>query len=167
MAAGGACEGSRAGQYRRNDTREVRGKGKKVIFLFLGGKIRRCFLYLLCGDSGRSAAIAALGYRHRRGNGAGAVAARGGTATQLVAACGRSSLSSLYTLDTYAGAQSGRNGWMSVFSSLCIYIVYHKFWQLSKMESGRKWKGWKILEGAGLREMDMRKGVRGREWKGG
>ena len=35
------------------------------------------------------------------------------------------------------------------------------------MESGRKWKRWKILEGAGLREMDMREGVCGREWKGG
>ena len=35
------------------------------------------------------------------------------------------------------------------------------------MESGRKWKGWKNLEGAGLREMDARKGVRGKEWKGG
>lgn len=34
------------------------------------------------------------------------------------------------------------------------------------MESGRKWKGWKILEGAGLREMDTRKGASGREWKG-
>ena len=35
------------------------------------------------------------------------------------------------------------------------------------MESGRKWKGWKNLEGAGLLEMDTRKGMRGREWKGG
>lgn len=35
------------------------------------------------------------------------------------------------------------------------------------MESGRKWKGWKNLEGAGLREMDMWGGVRGKEWKGG
>lgn len=35
------------------------------------------------------------------------------------------------------------------------------------MESGRKWKGWKILEGAGLREMDMRERVCGKEWKGG
>ena len=35
------------------------------------------------------------------------------------------------------------------------------------MESGRKCKRWKNLEGAGLREMDMRKGVRGKEWKGG
>lgn len=48
-----------------------------------------------------------------------------------------------------------------------VYIVYHKIWRLSKMESGRKWKGWKILEGAGLREMDTREGVRGKEWKGG
>ena len=35
------------------------------------------------------------------------------------------------------------------------------------MESGRKWKGWKNLEGAMLREMDMREGARGKEWKGG
>ena len=35
------------------------------------------------------------------------------------------------------------------------------------MESGRKWKGWKNLEGAGLLEMDMRKGVCGKEWNGG
>ena len=35
------------------------------------------------------------------------------------------------------------------------------------MESGRKWKGWKILEGAGLREMGIERGVRGKEWKGG
>ena len=48
-----------------------------------------------------------------------------------------------------------------------VYIVYHKFLLLSKMESGRKWKGWKNLEGAMLREMDMRRGVRGKEWKGG
>ena len=35
------------------------------------------------------------------------------------------------------------------------------------MESGRKWKEWKILEGAMLREMEIEGGVRGREWKGG
>ena len=34
------------------------------------------------------------------------------------------------------------------------------------METGRKRKEWKILEGAGLREMDTRKGACGREWKG-
>lgn len=54
-----------------------------------------------------------------------------------------------------------------LFSPHFVYIVYHNFLLLSKMESGRKWKGWKNLEGAGLREMDMRGGVRGREWKGG
>ena len=54
-----------------------------------------------------------------------------------------------------------------LFSPHFVYIVYHKIWRLSKMESGRKWKRWKNLEGAGLREMDMRKGVRGKEWKGG
>lgn len=35
------------------------------------------------------------------------------------------------------------------------------------MESERKWKGWKILEGAGLRKMEIEGGVRGKEWKGG
>lgn len=35
------------------------------------------------------------------------------------------------------------------------------------MESGRKWKRWKNLEGVGLLGMDMRGGVRGKEWKGG
>lgn len=35
------------------------------------------------------------------------------------------------------------------------------------MESGRKWKGWKNLEGAGLREMEIERGVRRKEWKGG
>lgn len=35
------------------------------------------------------------------------------------------------------------------------------------MESGRKRKEWKILEGAGLWKMDAREGVRGKEWKGG
>ena len=33
------------------------------------------------------------------------------------------------------------------------------------MESRRKWKGWKNLEGAGLREMEIEGGVRGKEWK--
>lgn len=54
-----------------------------------------------------------------------------------------------------------------LFSPHFVYIVYHKIWQLSKMESGRKWKGWKNLEGAGLREMEIEGGVRGKEWKGG
>lgn len=54
-----------------------------------------------------------------------------------------------------------------LFSPHFVYIVYHKILRLSKMESGRKWKGWKNVEGAGLLEMDMRKGVCGKEWKGG
>lgn len=72
----------------RGATRERHAKeGKKAIFLFLGEKIGRCFLYLLGGDSSRSAVIAALGYRPRRENVAGAVAARRGK-TQLVEDCG-------------------------------------------------------------------------------
>lgn len=35
------------------------------------------------------------------------------------------------------------------------------------METGRKRAIWKILEGAGLREMEIAEGVRGRERKGG
>ena len=35
------------------------------------------------------------------------------------------------------------------------------------MESGRKWKGWKNLEGAELREKGIEEEVRGKEWKGG
>ena len=35
------------------------------------------------------------------------------------------------------------------------------------MESGRKWKEWKNMEGAGLLEMEIEEGVRGKEWKGG
>lgn len=35
------------------------------------------------------------------------------------------------------------------------------------METRRKRKEWKTLEGAGLREMDVREGVCGKEWKGG
>ena len=59
----------------------------------------------------------------------------------------------------------GTDGYL--FSPHFVYIVYHKIWRLSKMESGRKWKRWKNLEGAGLREMDMWEGVRGKEWKRG
>lgn len=72
--------GKAAQEERR--AQEVRGEGKKVIFLFLGGKVRRYFLYLL---GSRNAATAALGYRHRREN---VACADRGTRwkTQLVAA---------------------------------------------------------------------------------
>ena len=73
-------------QRGRNDTREVRVKeGEKVIFLFLGEKIRRCFLYLLGSDNSKSAAIAALGYRHCR-RGKRRAQLRHGVETQLVVA---------------------------------------------------------------------------------
>ena len=42
-ADGGTRVGSWAEQYKRNDTREVRRKGKKVISLLLGGKIGGVF----------------------------------------------------------------------------------------------------------------------------
>lgn len=35
------------------------------------------------------------------------------------------------------------------------------------METGRKRAIWKNMEGAGLLEMGIEKGVRGRKWKGG
>ena len=54
-----------------------------------------------------------------------------------------------------------------LFSPHFVYIVYHKIWRMSKMESGRKRKRRKNLEGAGVREMDMWEGVRGKEWKEG
>lgn len=60
----------------------VREKGKKDVFFFLGKDWR---VVVLCGGS-RSAAVAALGYGHRREKRC-AVAARGGR-TQLVEGCG-------------------------------------------------------------------------------
>lgn len=100
--------------------RAVREKGKKDVFRWKDWK-DVCFVFQVEAEVGPQLlrpwgiGTAAKTVRAR-------VAARGGT--QLVAATGRrSSLSSLYTLDTYAWAQSGRNGWMSVFSSLCIYSI--------------------------------------------
>ena len=71
LAGRGRQRGWRANDCGQSNTRGATRercveKGKKVIFLFLEEKIGRCFLYLLGGDSSRSAAIAALGYRHRR-----------------------------------------------------------------------------------------------------
>lgn len=41
-------------------------KGKTDVFLFLGERSEGCLLYPPGGSRSRSAAIAALGYRHRR-----------------------------------------------------------------------------------------------------
>lgn len=107
----------KAAQEERH-ARGVREKGRGLFW----GKIGGVFACPPGGGRGSGAAIAVLGHRHRRKRRGRSCDTGGGT--QLVAACGRrSSLSSLYTLDTYAGAQSGRNGWMSVFSSLCIYSI--------------------------------------------
>lgn len=52
-------------------THERRAKeGEKVVFLFLGGRRSEGGCSLLGGSRGGSATIAALGYRHRRENGA-------------------------------------------------------------------------------------------------
>ena len=106
----------KAAQEERH-ARGVREKGRGLFW----GKIGGVFACPPGGGRGRSVAIAALGIGTAE-NVARSCGARRGK-TQLVAACGRSSLSSLYTLDTYVGAPSGRNGWMSVFSSLCIYSI--------------------------------------------
>ena len=107
----------KAAQEERH-ARGVREKGRGLFW----GKIGGVFACPPGGGRGRSVAIAALGIGVPPQNAARSCGARRGK-TQLVAACGRSSLSSLYTLDTYVGAPSGRNGWMSVFSSLCIYSI--------------------------------------------
>lgn len=59
-----------AGKAIREERHErgVCGKREEGCFLFLEEKIRRYFLYLLDGDSSRSVAIAALGYRPSREN---------------------------------------------------------------------------------------------------
>ena len=58
---------------------------KRIVFLFLGGKSESS-CSLLGGSRGRSAAVAALGYRHHHKK-QYTVAARGGK-TQLVEGCG-------------------------------------------------------------------------------
>ena len=55
-----------------------------------------------------------------------------------------SSFSSVYT---YVGAQSGRNGWMSVFSSLCIYSIS----QILAVVKNGKWKKMEGMEKSGRR----------------
>ena len=130
-----------------------------------------CLLCPLGESSSRVAAIAALGYRHRRENGVRARNCGTGGARveiQLVAACGRrTQLIQLIYLRYLCGSVKRKKRMDVPVSPHFVYIVYHKIWRLSKMESGRKWKGWKNMEGAMLRKMDMREGVRGKEWKGG
>lgn len=129
------------------------------------GKIGGQSLCLPSGGS-RSAATAVLGRRRRRENGACAVAARGGNPAcrglRPVNPAYPAYIPQIPMRERRAGGTDG-----CLFSPHFVYIVYHKFWRLSKMESGRKWKGWKILEGAGLREMEIEEGACGKEWKGG
>lgn len=82
--AGSTREWLRAEQHKRSDTREMRERRGRVVFSFLGEKIRRCFL-CLPGGSSRSAAIAALEYRHRE---IACAQLRHGRKTQLVEDCG-------------------------------------------------------------------------------
>lgn len=126
----------------------------------------RYLLVLQVVAAGRSYRGLMVWCGHRRGNGACAAAVAQGHKPQLVEGGDLWRRSSLYALDAYAGTQSEGNGDVPVFPHF-VYIVYHKIWRLSKMETGRKRKEWKILEGAGLREMDTRGGACGREWKGG
>ena len=116
------CEELAGRAIRKERHAKARGKkGKKEVFR---GKDRRAFAYPLGGGRDRAAAIAALGI------GTAAKTSRAqlrlGVEPRPILwrpVAAEPSLSSLYTLDTYVGAQSGRNGWMSVFSSLCIYSI--------------------------------------------
>lgn len=76
---------------------------KRSFFLFLGGKIGGRLLCPLGGGRDRVAAIAALGYRHRRENGAQLWhrVEHGWKPSLWRPAAAGSSLSSLYTLDAY------------------------------------------------------------------
>lgn len=143
---------------------------KRSFFFFSGERLEGCLLCPLGGGRDRAAAIAALGHRHCRENvacaGCGMGWSMGGSS-----ACGglwpTFQLIQLIYL-RYLCRSVKREERMDVpVSPHFVYIVYHKIWRLSKMESGRKWKGWKNVEGAMLRKMDMREGVRGKEWKGG
>ena len=97
------------------------GKGKTDVFLFLEEKSEE---YLLCppgGSSSRSAAIAALGYRHRRENGACAVVARRGK-TQLVEGCGRRTQLIQLIYLRYLCGSAEREERMDVCFLLTLYI---------------------------------------------
>lgn len=116
----GGSEGPRAEQHRRNNTREARGKGKTDVFLFLGEKVGRYFLYLLDGDSSKGAAVAALGYRHRRKTVRAWTAARCGK-TQLVEGCGLWPPFQLIDLRYLCGSAE-REKRMDVYFLLTLYI---------------------------------------------
>lgn len=142
----------------RSWVRAAQGKGRSGVFLFLGRftfsaieeKGRRCRGPGVCGRSqfrerwaGRES-LCVGGFACGRGQKPSLQ--RGDT----LVVCGyrSSSLSSLQTLDTYVGRQSKRNRDVPV-SPHFVYIVYHKIWRLSKMESGRKRAIWKNLGIAG------------------
>lgn len=120
--AGGTCELLRAERHRRNDTQRRAKQGKRAVFFFLR-KDRRAFAYPPGGSRGRGAAVAALGYRHRRENVAGATAAWCGK-TQLVEGCGLwppfQLIQLIYLRYLYGSAE--REKWMDVCFLLTLYI---------------------------------------------
>lgn len=169
MERGDAREWLRAEQHKRNDTREVRGKkGKRAVFFFLR-KDRRAFACPPGGSRGGGARLSrpwAQAPPRKNAADCGTGWARNpayrGLWPVAVVPAYPAYIPQIPMWEHRAGEMDGY-----LFSPHFVYIVYHKIWRLSKMESGRKWKGWKNLEGAGLRKMDMRKGVCGKEWKGG
>lgn len=138
MAAGRATQ----------EERHVRGARKKGRRLFLGKDQE-----MLSLPSGwrqqQERSYRGLGIQARRENGA-QLRHRGGknpACRGLRPVAAKPSLSSLQALDTYAWAQSGRNGWMSVFSSLCIYSISQN---LAVVKNG-KWKKMEEVEKSGRR----------------
>lgn len=138
----------RATQEERH-ARGTRKKGRRLFFFFLGRRSGDAFFTFWV------ATVAGAQLSRPWGIGPAAKTLRAQLrhgvekpSLQRTAACGRhSSLSSLYTLDTYAGAQSGRNGWMSVFSSLCIYSIS----QILAVVKNGKWKKMEGIEKSGRR----------------
>ena len=103
--------GSRGQSNIEGTTRERRAeKEKKDVFLFLGERLGDAFLTFWVATAAGAQLLRPWRYRHRRENGAGGLRHRGGknpACRGLIpwrpAATGPS-LSSLYTLDTYAEA---------------------------------------------------------------
>ena len=68
MGRGRHVRGPQIEQHKKSDTREVCEKKGRRLFLFFLRKDRRAFACPPGGSRDKGAAIAALGYRHRREN---------------------------------------------------------------------------------------------------